>query len=46
MVGVRGSGAYGLTSSPLYFISHDPPAEWLVEGGEIVDASRPLFRPV
>lgn len=46
VVGIRSSGAYGLTSSPLYFISHDPPGEWLVEDRRVVDARRPLFQPV
>jgi diaminopimelate decarboxylase len=38
VIGVRCSGAYGKTASPVYFISHDPPAEVVVEtrGGQTV----------
>jgi len=28
---VKSSGAYGITASPLNFISHTPPREYLVE---------------
>jgi diaminopimelate decarboxylase len=31
IIAVRCSGAYGLTASPVYFISHEPPKEILVE---------------
>lgn len=34
LIAVHGSGAYGLTASPIHFISHAPPQEVLVEGGE------------
>jgi diaminopimelate decarboxylase len=40
LVAVHNSGAYGLTASPLHFISHAPAAELIVEGGEIRDVSR------
>jgi diaminopimelate decarboxylase len=38
LIALRNSGAYGLTSSPIHFISHDPPREILVEssGGKRV----------
>ncbi len=38
VVGIECSGAYGLTASPIHFISHPPPREILVDeaGGEIV----------
>jgi len=43
LVAIRSSGAYGLTVSPLRFISHAPPKEILVETrdgcAEVVDAS-------
>lgn len=31
LLGVQCSGAYGVTSSPIYFISHPPPGEVMVE---------------
>lgn len=31
VIGVRCSGAYGVTASPVFFISHDPPKEIMVE---------------
>ena len=31
VIGVHCSGAYGVTASPLNFISHDPPSELIVE---------------
>ncbi len=31
LIGIKCSGAYGLTASPLHFISHAPPKEILVE---------------
>ncbi len=37
LIGVPSSGAYGLSSSPIHFISHDPPRELLVEGNETHD---------
>lgn len=54
VLGVHCSGAYGLTSSPVHFISHDSPKEVIVEtvGGEtvledvthIVAGARPVSR--
>jgi diaminopimelate decarboxylase len=38
VIAVRCSGAYGLTASPVHFISHEPARELLVEGDE--DAPR------
>jgi diaminopimelate decarboxylase len=41
LLGVHCSGAYGLTASPVHFISHEPPREFAAEGGsvrEITDA--------
>jgi diaminopimelate decarboxylase len=41
LLGVQCSGAYGLTASPVNFISHEPPREFAVEGGavsEVTDA--------
>ncbi len=41
LLGVHCSGAYGLTASPVYFISHEPPREFAAAGGavrEITDA--------
>ena len=32
VIGIGASGAYGLTTSPLHFISHGPPREVLVRG--------------
>ncbi|MET0179992.1 MAG: type III PLP-dependent enzyme [Novosphingobium sp.] len=40
IVAVHNSGAYGLTASPIHFISHAPPAELMVIGEQIVDVSR------
>lgn len=36
LIGVGMSGSYGLTASPLLFLSHDTPAEWVVDNGELV----------
>lgn len=36
LVAVLQSGAYGLTASPVGFLSHPPPVEVLVEGGRMV----------
>jgi diaminopimelate decarboxylase len=33
LIGILNSGAYGLTASPVEFLSHAPPAEVLVRGG-------------
>ncbi|ARP44566.1 Diaminopimelate decarboxylase (plasmid) [Geobacillus thermodenitrificans] len=36
LIVIKGSGAYGLTASPLYFLSHDiPPEVWIERDGEI-----------
>lgn len=40
LVAVLQSGAYGLTASPLNFLSHPPPAEVLVEDGRITIVDR------
>jgi diaminopimelate decarboxylase len=32
LIGIRCSGAYGVTASPIYFISHAPPKEIIVDG--------------
>lgn len=40
VIAIHNSGAYGLTASPIHFISHAPPAELLVEKGIIRDVSR------
>lgn len=42
LVAIHGSGAYGLTASPLHFISHAPPQEILVEAGEMRAVTRDL----
>jgi diaminopimelate decarboxylase len=34
VIGIRSSGAYGVTASPIHFISHEPPREVLVEGSD------------
>lgn len=40
VIAVHNSGAYGLTASPIHFISHAPPAELLIADGKITDVSR------
>ncbi|WP_336969864.1 type III PLP-dependent enzyme [Sphingobium aromaticiconvertens] len=40
VIAIHNSGAYGLTASPIHFISHAPPAELMVMDGEIRDISR------
>ena len=40
LVAVHNSGAYGLTASPIHFISHAPPAELMVTDGAIRDVTR------
>ncbi|MEJ6402915.1 type III PLP-dependent enzyme [Yoonia sp. 2307UL14-13] len=40
VVAVHASGAYGLTASPIHFISHSLPREILAEGGQLSDVSR------
>lgn len=42
LVAVHASGAYGLTASPLHFISHQPPREILFDGGDLRDVTRIL----
>jgi diaminopimelate decarboxylase len=42
LIAVHNSGAYGLTSSPIHFISHRPPREILVDGDELRDVTRAL----
>jgi diaminopimelate decarboxylase len=34
LIGIHCSGAYGLTASPIHFISHPPPKEIVVEGSQ------------
>jgi diaminopimelate decarboxylase len=34
LIGIHCSGAYGLTASPIYFISHPPPKEIVVESAQ------------
>lgn len=45
LIGILQSGAYGLTASPVHFLSHSLPAEVLVENGqyEIVRPRQPQF---
>ncbi|MET0251543.1 MAG: type III PLP-dependent enzyme [Novosphingobium sp.] len=45
LLAVHNSGAYGLTSSPIHFISHRPPAEVIVDEGTLSDVSRDFGRP-
>jgi len=40
VIAVHSSGAYGLTASPIYFISHPSPRELLVVADEIEDVTR------
>jgi diaminopimelate decarboxylase len=40
LLAVHGSGAYGLTASPIHFISHPHPREILLQGGQAIDVSR------
>ena len=37
LLGVHCSGAYGLTASPVDFISHAPPREFAAERGSVRD---------
>lgn len=39
VLAVENSGAYGLTASPTRFISHPEPAEVLLDGGRMIDAT-------
>ena len=41
LLGVHCSGAYGLTASPVDFISHEPPREFAVEGDNVRDITDP-----
>lgn len=47
LVAIHNSGAYGLTASPIHFISHALPSEVLALEGEMRDATRRLgdFEP-
>lgn len=40
LIAIHNSGAYGLTASPIHFISHAPPHEILVDGSQMHDVSR------
>lgn len=40
VLAIHAAGAYGPTASPLHFISHPPPAEILIEGGQMRDVTR------
>lgn len=42
LIAVHNSGAYGLTASPIHFISHAPPREIIVDAGGARDVSRDL----
>ncbi|MBN2192279.1 MAG: type III PLP-dependent enzyme [Polyangiaceae bacterium] len=42
LVALHNSGAYGLTASPLHFISHPIPREVLVDGTDLVEVTRRL----
>ncbi len=42
IVAVHSSGAYGLTASPIHFISHACPREILIDGDILIDVSRDL----
>jgi diaminopimelate decarboxylase len=33
LLGIGMSGSYGLTASPMLFLGHDTPAEWVLDGG-------------
>jgi len=39
LIAIHGCGAYGPTASPLYFISHPLPAEVLLTGEQLCDAT-------
>jgi diaminopimelate decarboxylase len=45
LLGILQSGAYGLTASPLEFLSHPRPAEVMVRGGsaEVITLRGPSF---
>jgi diaminopimelate decarboxylase len=42
VIAIHCSGAYGLTASPIHFISHPLPREVLIEGSRIREATRAL----
>ncbi len=42
LIAVHGSGAYGLSASPIHFISHPPPREVLVTSESLRDVTRSL----
>ncbi len=39
LVAVHNSGAYGLTASPVHFISHEPPREVLIDAAGMRDVT-------
>ena len=45
VVAIHASGAYGVSASPIHFISHPAPREILVEGGQMTDVSRRFELP-
>ncbi|MGB5810535.1 MAG: hypothetical protein WBG86_08405 [Polyangiales bacterium] len=45
LLGIGCSGAYGLTSSPMYFISHPLPREFVVEGDAAAPTVTEVTRP-
>ena len=40
LIAVHNSGSYGLTASPMHFISHSPPREILVDRDVLLDVTR------
>jgi diaminopimelate decarboxylase len=45
LVAIRSSGAYGVTASPIHFISHEPPKEIIVESDgsqQLIENSSPF----
>ena len=42
LVAIHNSGAYGLTASPIHFISHQPPSEIIASDQGLVDVTRQL----
>ncbi|MEM8971451.1 MAG: type III PLP-dependent enzyme [Pseudomonadota bacterium] len=42
LIAIHNSGAYGLTASPIHFISHKPPSEVIVNEHGLVDVTRQL----
>lgn len=45
VLAVPASGAYGLTASPVHFLSHPTPRELMVQGDEVRDVTSPGIRP-